>query len=476
MNAIVAFPYLTASVVALLVWFYLVQLLFGWPFIALLPTGSDLQEQLLMEALGARLGWLDGEAVRAGEWWRLISATLLHGSVLHVAGNAFVLFFLGRIVENVHGRAAFVTAYVGSGVAGGLLSMSIKGAHSVGASGAILGLLGVIAAFGLRYNTRIPRGLRDYFRLDMWFFVGLVAVLSLMPAVDWAGHLGGFLFGFVLGLAWPAHVLETKAPRGEPMRRVAAIASAGLFLAGLGVMGLRVWQTSQWMPAHEIRSMLEAAEDGEFDKADRLARRLASQIPDADSLRYLQVSVLFEAERYDEGLALLDDVSAERPSLLPLKAQAAFEAERPDLAVEAFRIQERVAPREFARGGEGDNGLAWGLFLAQPTDAEAVDEGLRRVRRALKVRDARAYRNTLAYGLVLDGEPRRALKVADELMAGQSRANQSTDVFIRIMALVDLKRVEEAEAQYRDFAAEFPEGTLRKQAAERLRAAGVAVD
>lgn len=476
MDVILRFPYLTAGTVALLLWFYIVQLMFGWPLIFGLPTNVGLQTELVMEAIGARMGWLDGDAVRAGDWWRLISATLLHGSVLHVAGNAFVLFFLGRIVENVHGRAAYVTAYVGAGVAGGALSMWASGGNSLGASGAILGLLGVIAAFGLRYRDGIPKALRDYFRLDIWFFIGFVALLSLLPAVDWAGHLGGFLFGFVLGLAWPATELEEGPVQGESLRRICALACAGLFLAGLTVVGGRIWETSRWMPASEIRAMTEAAENGEFDKADRLASRLASQIPDAHSLRYLQVSVLFAAERYEEALQLLDTIAADRPSLLPLKIQAAFEADRPDLAVDALRVQERTDARQFAREGNGDNSLAWALFLSQPDDEEAVIEGMRRVRRALKRRDERAYRNTLAYGLVLNGEARRALKVADELMAGRSRVDQSSDVFIRVMALVDLGRVIDAELQYRDFATEFPDGTLRQQAEDRLIAAGVSLD
>ena len=77
---------------------------------------------------------------------------------------------------------------------------------------------------------------------------------------------------------------------------------------------------------------------------------------------------------------------------------------------------------------------------------------------------------------MLNGEPRRALKVADELMVGRSRAEQSSDVFIRVMALVDLDRLPEAEAQYRDFVTEFPDGALAEQAAERLTAAGVVLD
>ena len=59
-------------------------------------------------------------------------------------------------------------------------------------------MLGVCLAFGFRYRSRIPSALRDYFGLDMWVFVLLVAAFSALPMVDWAGHLGGFLWGLIV--------------------------------------------------------------------------------------------------------------------------------------------------------------------------------------------------------------------------------------------------------------------------------------
>ncbi len=477
MEKVVAFPYLTAAVCALLVWFYLVQLAFGWPLIVFLPTGMSLQSEVIMEALGNRMGWLDGAAVMRGEWWRLISATFLHGSILHLGGNAFVLFFLGRIVENVHGRSAWVAAYVGGGIGGGVLSMWLNGVHSLGASGAILGLLGVIAAFGIRYSDRIPKALRDSFRLDIWFFVFFVGVLSLLPAVDWAGHLGGFLVGIGVGALWPAQLLEDRL--APPMRMFAQGLSAGLlvvFFAGLSVAGFRVWQTAQWMPARDIRAVAHALEEGDLERAKALTRRLNTALPDSNGMRYLRVLVLLEAGETDEAFAELERVAGDDVAMLPLRVSAAFEVDRPDVAVEALRTLEELDPRQFDALAGGDNSLAWALFLAEPQDPESVAEGMKRVRRALKTdRNNRAYRNTLAYGLVLDGAPERALTIADELLAGRSRDEQVDDIFIKVMALADLGRLADAQRVYDDYAADYPDGTLREEAAQRLRDRGVTI-
>ena len=473
-DRLLQFPYLTAGAVALIIWFYLVQLAFGWPLIVFFPNGESVASQYVMEALGSRMGWLDGAAVMRGEWWRLVSATLLHGSVLHIAGNAFVLFFLGRIVENVHGRSAWIAAYVGGGIGGGLLSMWLNGVHSLGASGAILGLLGVIAAFGLRYGDQIPKAFRDSFRLDIWFFVLFVGVLSLLPAVDWAGHLGGFLVGFAVGFFWPAHAFEAEVspPRRFVGTMVSGVLTAG-FVVALSVVGLRIWQTSQWMPARDIRAVAQALEEGDLDRAQAATRRLSNELPHSDPMRLLRVQVLLLAGESDEAFEELEKIAGDDVQMLPLKVSAALEVNRPDIAVQALRTLERVDPRSFDRDVDGDNALAWSLFLAEPSVSDSVDEGLRRVRSALKSdRNNRAYRNTLAYGLVLDGQPDRALKVVDELLVGRDRADQVEDIFIKVMALAGLGRLAEAEKLYDSFASEYPEGTLRVEAAQRLRDQG----
>ena len=76
----------------------------------------------------------------AGEYWRLMSATLLHGSLDHLVGNAIALFILGMVCEHAFGRGQFVVLYVASGLAGSLVSLMTSPGPSVGASGAISGV------------------------------------------------------------------------------------------------------------------------------------------------------------------------------------------------------------------------------------------------------------------------------------------------------------------------------------------------
>src|SRR5439155_11436932 len=75
-----------------------------------------------------------------GEYWRLMSATLLHGSLDHLVGNAIALFILGMVCEHAFGRGQLVVLYVASGLTGSLASLMTSPGPSVGASGAIFGL------------------------------------------------------------------------------------------------------------------------------------------------------------------------------------------------------------------------------------------------------------------------------------------------------------------------------------------------
>ncbi len=99
-----------------------------------------------------RLGALIPEAVFAGEWWRILSANFLHLNWLHLSANMLGLYVLGRIVEARLGIIRFLIAYFFSGV-GSMITIAVLSIVTqvpelicVGASGAIMGLLGVIAA------------------------------------------------------------------------------------------------------------------------------------------------------------------------------------------------------------------------------------------------------------------------------------------------------------------------------------------
>ena len=421
------FPYLTLGLVVFLCWGFVVQLILGWPFTLFLPPSSA-GDALLTEALGSQLGWLDAGAVRAGEGWRLVSATLLHGSLLHVVGNCAVLYFLGRIVENVYGRSAFLVAYVGAGVAGTGLSVVVSGNNSLGASGAILGMLGASVALGLRHKEQIPKPLRDYFGTDMWVFVLLVGAMSLLPFVDWAGHLGGFLWGLGVGLVWPPEMLTG---RPSPRARAAGSALAGVALGALVftsiVVGQRIADLGERMPSEDLRSFVAAWERDDSEALVRIARGMSDRYVDSPQMQYELGRVFLTAGEFD-------------------------------LSVEAFGRFEHKA-KDRMPDERWQNDVAWAMFLASPDDAESVDEGLRRVRLALaEDRKEPAFRNTLAYGLLLDGDYAAAEALSRELMDAKDADEEAQeDAWIHIPALAALGRGDEAVAEYERFAAVFPE-------------------
>ncbi len=136
-------------------------------------------------------GALWGPAIARGEWWRLATWLVTHGGVLHLVFNLSVVWTVGRGLEVLLGSARFllVTAVCGLGAALAVLVFSWD-ARTVGMSGAILGWVGVLLPLLRREGRR---------QLVTWLVQ--VAVISLLPGVSWAGHLGGLLAGLPLGLA-----------------------------------------------------------------------------------------------------------------------------------------------------------------------------------------------------------------------------------------------------------------------------------
>lgn len=129
-----------------------------------------------------------------GAWWRLIVAGFLHGGILHILFNSWVLFDLGADVDEAFGTARMLVIYIGSTVTGFLLSAR-AGHFSVGSSAAIYGLIGAMIALGTRSRSSYGDMIKAlYIR---WLIYGLI--MNFFPGVDWAAHIGGFAGGFAIG-------------------------------------------------------------------------------------------------------------------------------------------------------------------------------------------------------------------------------------------------------------------------------------
>lgn len=167
-----------------------------------------------------RLGSLSPLRVRDGEYWRLVSCTFLHGNLIHLGFNCLFLYDFGRLSEPLLSRWRFLTVYAATGLGGSLTSYLVLGANSVGASGALCGLIGALFSHSIRHEDRL---LRDALIRTVIF----IALISMLPFVDWAGHAGGFVVGGVFGWFTSAYTTSTSAAKWRYPGYVAAAVVIG---------------------------------------------------------------------------------------------------------------------------------------------------------------------------------------------------------------------------------------------------------
>jgi rhomboid protease GluP len=152
-----------------------------------------------------RLAMIRG-AVEDGELYRLLSVTLVHGGYLHLFLNLYALFIVGPVVESIWGRGMFVLFYALCAIAGATGSFLFADA-SVGASGAIFGLIGVVLAGTRAHHPMLDRRARAIVpQLGMFVVINLVFGFVATGAggnIDNAAHIGGLIAGLWLGFVVP---------------------------------------------------------------------------------------------------------------------------------------------------------------------------------------------------------------------------------------------------------------------------------
>jgi len=151
-----------------------------------------------------------GRLTLNGEWWRLVTSMFLHGNLLHLAFNMFALWQVGQLVERIFGSARFVALYMAAGICGSLASVLWNPfASSVGASGAIFGIIGGLLAFIRRKDSGVPPTVVADLRGSILpFLLFNLTAGFLYPHTDNAAHIGGLVGGWVAGhvLARSLHV------------------------------------------------------------------------------------------------------------------------------------------------------------------------------------------------------------------------------------------------------------------------------
>lgn len=140
-----------------------------------------------------------GPLTKDGEWWRLLTSTMLHGGFMHIIANGVGLLFVGIFLEPILGKIRFLLVYLSAGILGSLASIWWYDATvSVGASGAVFGLYGIFLALMLTKVT--PAGLGKTLLVSTSIFILFNLLMGLTGGIDNAAHIGGLVTGFLLGL------------------------------------------------------------------------------------------------------------------------------------------------------------------------------------------------------------------------------------------------------------------------------------
>jgi rhomboid protease GluP len=182
--------------------------------------------------------------------WRLLTSTYLHGGIGHIATNMFCLWGLGRLVEKFYAKTDFVLAYTYCGIAGSLLSVLVHPVSvqriaggfvpvpSVGASGAIFGLAGLLLATMKWGHIPLPPDVRTSVYKDVIRFTLLNLLIGFaIPHIDNMGHIGGLVSGLLVGVVLGKR-LDSSAESRQYRRLVWGALLVLLLLAVLGVMRL----------------------------------------------------------------------------------------------------------------------------------------------------------------------------------------------------------------------------------------------
>ena len=278
-------PFAAVGILIVLTLIYLGEQAFGFE-----PGATQSYRSLV--AFGAASGDL---VMRDGQWWRALTAILLHGGWEHLIGNGVALLIAGVLLEKSLGRVWFAAIFVLGGLAGSIASLSSNppAVISVGASGAIMALLvpSLIEAFGneTAYTPRYAR------RMAMTMTVS--ALIPTSGHVDYTAHAGGALAGGILGYALLFAIPELHASaKGR-------LFAGGVVIAGLiaAVVSFALAAThyadyaarnAALMPDGQLAKVEIGGAKGVSDADDDLSTKLLNQYPGDPRAHLLRAAVL----------------------------------------------------------------------------------------------------------------------------------------------------------------------------------------
>ena len=189
-------PWITIGIIAINVIMYLVTAYLSLVYAKGSIFTSDTNVLIM---LGAKVNNL----ISQGQYYRFVSCMFLHGGIVHLGVNMYSLYAIGPMVERVYGKVKYIAIYFISGICASIFSYIFSTDVSIGASGAIFGLLGAILIFAVKSKEKTGSG----------FIKSILSVICInifigatMPNIDNFAHVGGLFGGMLI-----AFIVKFKA-------------------------------------------------------------------------------------------------------------------------------------------------------------------------------------------------------------------------------------------------------------------------
>ncbi|CAM2188450.1 rhomboid protease GluP [Paraburkholderia sacchari] len=292
-------------------------------FILMIGKGADFRNIDLPTLIA--FGGNFGPHTLNGEVWRLLTASFVHQSLEHVALNMLILGFAGAVVERQYGNARFAALYVFAAITGNLASLcSHYWLCNVGASGAIVGVIGALLAYVARFQSTMgPMERSRYFNICAWIAIYCLYAGFTHSRVDAANHLGGLLGGFILGWILGLPPSETDPQPTRLHTSVFACAIAAIAIVGLGLRAVHETASPDAQKLLAYAQMMERASLIEL-RLNREMKMLGSMIKTPD--RRKEFSTLIYNSTWPKWNELFDMVAnAPLPEGSPLIATRSAE-------------------------------------------------------------------------------------------------------------------------------------------------------
>ncbi len=265
-----------------------------WLLLTLMANRTGTSYDQLLTTFGAKVNSL----IMQGEYWRLLSPMFLHSDIVHVTVNCYSLFALGTQVERVFGHKKFAVIYLVSGFMGCIASFAFSLNASVGASGAIFGLLGAM----LFFVSKRPALMKSSYGANLVTMLVINVVYGFMNVrIDNHAHIGGLIGGFLTTGA----VYTSKGKNGK--EKGIKIASLLLIIAVLAGALYYGFTNNENRALAKISELQTLSSQERWEEAEKLAEDVLAMEPAEKRVRIEVLWSLTQAElyqkKYDEGIA-----------------------------------------------------------------------------------------------------------------------------------------------------------------------------